>query len=157
MNDFYIGALRSALAILIAICAAAALSCNTVETERGDGAAIGGLDDTSPSASERKPPGLDITPSSSGEEIWRNRCSTCHVPEYRIDKYHGEQWEFVIGRMIKMEGAMFTPELAEMVYEYLYNRTKRPGDPPFEEVIKGRSQFEVDSDEEVPAAPAPAH
>jgi mono/diheme cytochrome c family protein len=90
----------------------------------------------------RKDP-MEITPASTGEEIYYSRCSTCHIPEKKIDKYRGEQWEAVIGRMIRKEGALFTPQLAEKVYEYLYNRTKRPEDPPFEEVVAGRSHFEA--------------
>ncbi len=152
---------RAILAVLIAIAAAAALSCNPVDTNAGDSdKQIAGLDDVAAPKVEKQIPGMDISPTSSGEEIWRSRCGTCHAPDYRIDKYKGEDWEYVINRMIKMEGAMFTPQLAEKVYEYLYNRTKRPDDPPFEEVIKGRSHFEREGDdgeEIITPAPAPAH
>jgi hypothetical protein len=85
---------------------------------------------------------IELSPTSTGEEVFYSRCATCHNPEQKIDKYHGEQWEMIIGRMIEKDGAMFTPELAEKVYQYLYDRTKHPDDPPFEEVIKGRSHFE---------------
>ncbi len=89
---------------------------------------------------------IDLTPTATGEDVFLSRCSTCHEPDYHINKYHGEQWEMVIGRMIKKEGALFTPQLAEKVYQYLYDRTKHPDDPPFEEVVKGRSHFEYIGD-----------
>lgn len=95
---------------------------------------------------------IDLTPTATGEDVFLSRCSTCHEPDYKVNKYRGEQWEMVIGRMIKKEGALFTPQLAEKVYQYLYDRTKQPDDPPFEEVIKGRSHFEYigDGDSGVP-------
>lgn len=152
------GAPKALWTIFIAVLAMAALSCNPVDTNSGDSETkISGLDDVVTPKEDKKIPGMDITPTSSGEEIWRSRCSTCHAHDYRIDKYKGEDWEYVINRMIKMEGAMFTPQLAEKVYEYLYNRTKRPDDPPFEEVIKGRSHFEGDEDTDITPSPAPAH
>lgn len=160
MNAFLKEFPRAILALTIFLAAMAFLSCNPVDTNTGDSEKqISGLDDVAAPKVEKQIPGMDLSPTSSGEEIWRARCGTCHVPDYRINKYKGEDWEYVINRMIKMEGAMFTPKLAEKVYEYLYNRTKRPDDPPFEEVIKGRSHFEREGDEEeiITPAPAPAH
>ena len=90
---------------------------------------------------------IEITPTSTGEEVFNSRCATCHLPEKGISKYHGEQWENIIGRMIQKEGGLFTPQLAEKVYEYLYNRTKLPEDPPYEDVVAGRSHFQTPATE----------
>jgi len=106
---------------------------------------IQSLDDP---VSQSKPPPYEVTPTSSGEDVWFARCGKCHEAEKGLDRYRGEQWEFIIGRMIQKEGAMFTPQLAEKVYRYLYERTKKADDPPFDEVIKGRSHFTSNYDDE---------
>ena len=121
-----------------------ASSCEESVTVPTDGSSATSGDIKSLEDKVQPPPAnsIELSPLSTGEEIFYSRCATCHNPEQKIDKYHGEQWEYVIGRMIEKEGAMFTPQLAEKVYQYLYNRTKRPEDPPYEEVIKGRSHFD---------------
>ena len=120
-----------------------ALSCNgcgTVPTNEYDppGSGIPNLNDPAPKQkADAVPLPVDATP----EQVWRNRCGECHAPEFGIGKYKGEQWEPVIAKMIAKEDAHFTPKLAEQVYKYLYERTKNDGDPPWSEVIAGRSQF----------------
>ncbi|MEP0814545.1 MAG: hypothetical protein HRF49_07765 [bacterium] len=131
-------------AALLAISLAILASCNDVKLEGSDQTPeIKDLNDPTQTA---KPEPEALAYDASPEEIWRNRCGECHAPEVGLDKYKGEQWEFVIAKMIKKENAHFTPQLAEKVYEYLYERTKNPGDPPFSEVIAGRSQWSTEAE-----------
>lgn len=128
---------------ILAACLAACGSCNSCSSvplgEQGSTGEVASLDDP-----VEKPGKIDtdnILPTSSGEEVWRVRCGQCHDPEFGLDKFQGEDWEFIIGREIKRGDAHFTPELSQKVYRYLYNRTKEQDDPPFEEIIRGKSQF----------------
>ena len=90
----------------------------------------------------------ELPPNATGEDVWRNRCGECHAPEKGLDKFHGEQWEYVIAQMIAKPDAHFTPKLAQLVYEYLYKRTRKPGDPPWDEVIAGKSQWSTETESE---------
>lgn len=69
--------------------------------------------------------------------LYKRKCGQCHIPYDKYEKkYHGRQWKPIVERMFRLETAQMTDEQAEIIYRYLYDKTKTKEDVELEKKEK---------------------
>ncbi len=106
--------------IVFLVLAIAAIGCASGSSQDGSTRPNGGTVNAGPSTDNGQgtiPPQPELT---SGESLFRSRCTQCHgLENIENSSYSGRAWSAVVDRMRQKQGSRITEEEAELITEYL--------------------------------------